>query len=287
MALVTLTDVLGPAAALGYAVPGLVVLGWEDAVANVRAAEAEQAPVILMAGPACRAHTPLPVLGAMFRSLAQQASVPVVAHLDHGYDLDICRAAVDAGFTSVMFDGSRLPLAENIAHTAEVAAFARSAGVSIEGELGVVGYHGGVCSQGTDPVEAERFERETGVDALAVSVGNVHLQTSRSARLNLDLLAAIEAVTRVPLVIHGTSGIPGPLRTRIATETRVCKFNVGTELRQAFGNALRQAVNRDLERFDRLEILKETIEPVQSAAAEVFVTMGATGRAKFSAENTG
>ena len=114
MTLVTLAQVLQPALKGGYAVPGLVCLGWEDMRAYVAAAEAERAPIILQAGPGCRAHTPLPILGRMFRHLAEQASVPVVAHLDHGYTLEECRAALDAGFTSVMVDGSKLPLQANI-----------------------------------------------------------------------------------------------------------------------------------------------------------------------------
>ncbi|HIC64794.1 MAG TPA: class II fructose-bisphosphate aldolase, partial [Paracoccus sp.] len=101
MTLATLSQVLQPALRDGYAVAGLVTLGWEDMRAYVAAAEAEGVPVILQAGPSCREHTPLPVLGAMFRHLAEHASIPVVAHLDHGYSSDECRMAIDAGFTSV------------------------------------------------------------------------------------------------------------------------------------------------------------------------------------------
>ncbi|MFN3282357.1 MAG: class II fructose-bisphosphate aldolase, partial [Tabrizicola sp.] len=118
----TLAEVLGPAVRHGYAVPGLVCLGWEDARAYVRAAEAEKAPVILQAGPGARAHMPVAVWGAMFRELAEGTSVPVVAHLDHGMTVADCRAAIEAGFSSVMIDGSALALEENIALTAEVAA---------------------------------------------------------------------------------------------------------------------------------------------------------------------
>ena len=121
MTLVTLAEVLQPALKGGYAVAGLVTLGWEDMRAFVEAAEAEGCPVILQAGPACRAHTPLPILGKMFRHLAEAASVPVVAHLDHGFTLEECQQAVDAGFTSVMYDGSRKSLRQNIDETAAVA----------------------------------------------------------------------------------------------------------------------------------------------------------------------
>ena len=136
----TLADVLQPALAEGYAVAGLVCLGWEDMRAYVAAAEAENMPVILQAGPSCRAHTPLPVLGRMFTHLAEQAGVPVVAHLDHGYTADECRAAIDCGFTSVMYDGSAKPLQQNIDETARIAEMAHAAQVSCEGEIGFVGY---------------------------------------------------------------------------------------------------------------------------------------------------
>lgn len=279
MTLATLSDVLQPALKGGYAVPGLVCLGWEDMRAYAMAAQAERAPVILQAGPSCRAHTPLPVLGAMMRHLAADVDVPVVVHLDHGYTLDECRAALDAGFTSLMFDGSRKPLAQNIEETAQVAALAHGAGISCEGEIGFVGYAGGEGSAGTDPEEAARFAAETGVDAMAISVGNVHLQTDLEGGLDEARVRAIEAVTDVALVIHGGSGVPYAQRAALAAGSRIAKFNIGTELRMAFGHALRTAVNADPGRFDRVAILKETHAPVMEAARAVIRGLGATGKA--------
>jgi fructose-bisphosphate aldolase class II len=255
-----------------------VCLGWEDARAYVRAAEAERAPVILQAGPGARAHMPVAVWGAMFQALAEGASVPVVAHLDHGYSVEECRVALGEGFTSVMVDGSALPLEENIALTAAVAALAHAAGASCEGELGVVGYAGGKASTGTDPEEAARFARETGVDALAVSVGNVHLQEGPGQGLDLGLLRRIEAATSVPLVIHGGSGVPFDQRATLAAQSRIAKFNIGTELRMAFGAALRGAVAKDPGRFDRIAILRETEDPVMQAARAVIREFGASGQ---------
>ncbi|WP_299661761.1 class II fructose-bisphosphate aldolase [uncultured Ruegeria sp.] len=270
MSLVTLSDVLQPALRDGYAVAGLVTLGWEDMRAYVAAAEAEDVPIILQAGPSCREHTPLPILGKMFRHLTEGASVPVVAHLDHGYTQEECHVAIDSGFTSVMFDGSRKPLAQNIEETAAIAEMAHAAGVSCEGEIGFVGYSGGEGSNGTDPEEAARFARETGVDAMAISVGNVHLQQNKEGGLDEARIRAVEAVTEVPLVIHGGSGVPVAQRTVLARGSKVCKFNIGTELRMAFGNALRTAVNTDPDRFDRVQILKETHEPVVEATRRVL-----------------
>ena len=276
MSLATLADVLQPALRNRYAVAGLVVLGGEDARAYVEAAEAERAPVILQAGPGCRAHTPLPVLAAMFRTLAADASVPVVAHLDHGYTRDECVEAIDSGFTSVMYDGSRKPLPQNIDETAEIVEIARRAGVSSEGEIGFVGYASGEASTSTDPDEARQFAMETGVDAMAVSVGNVHLKETRDARIDLVALQKIENVTTIPLVIHGASGIPTARRSELARTTAVCKFNIGTELRKTFGAALRQAVDRDRNRFDRNAILSETIVPVRDAAQAAIRAISAT-----------
>jgi fructose-bisphosphate aldolase class II len=278
MTLVTLRDVLQPALRGGYVVPGLVCLGWEDMRAYVAAAEAERAPIILQAGPGCREHTPLPILGRMFRHLADGASVPVVAHLDHGYSLDDCRAALDAGFTSLMFDGSRLPLAQNIEMTAAVVELAHAAGVSCEGEIGFVGYAGGPASAGTDPGEAVRFARETGVDAMAVSIGNIHLQQDPGLGLDRARLRAIEALTEVPLVIHGGSGVPTAQRAALAATSHICKFNIGTELRMVFGEALLASMKRNPASFDRIAILKETEAPVMAATRAVIRGLGASGR---------
>ncbi len=276
MTLATLSDVVQPALKGHYAVAGLVTLGWEDMRAFVAAAEAENCPVILQAGPSCRAHTPLPVLGAMFRHLADSVSVPVVAHLDHGYTFEDCRAALDAGFTSLMYDGSRKPLAQNIDETAAVVELAHAAGISCEGEIGFVGYANGEGSAGTDPAEAAIFARETGVDAMAISVGNVHLQQDKEGGLDVGRIRAIEAATPVPLVIHGGSGVPSAQRTALARGSNICKFNIGTELRMAFGAALRGAINSDPDRFDRVQILSDTHDPMVAATRNVLRAFRAT-----------
>jgi fructose-bisphosphate aldolase class II len=270
MTVATLAEVLQPALRDGYAVAGLVCQGWEDMRAYVAAAEAEGAPVILQAGPGARAHTPLSVLGRMMRVLAEGAGVPVVIHLDHGENAEVCRAAIGEGFTSVMYDGSRLPFVENVVRTAEVARLAHAADVSCEGELGFVGYAGGAESTGTDPAEAALFAAETGVDALAVSVGNVHLQTAPGAGIDEARLLALAAATTVPLVIHGGSGVPADQRRRLARTARVAKYNIGTELRQTFGASLRAALAEDPARFDRIEILSRTEPALTRAAREII-----------------
>ena len=268
MTVATLAEVLRPAMREGYAVGGLVVLGWEDARAYITAAENAGMPVILQAGPGCRANTPLPLLGAMFRHLAEGASVPVVSLLDHGKTLEECRIALESGFSSVMYDGSRLPLEENIAQTAQAVEMAHRAGASCEGEIGFVGYDAGEESHGTEPQEAGRFARENGVDAMAISVGNVHLQQEAAAVIDRARLDAIQsAAPDVPLVIHGGSGVSEADRVALAQETAVAKFNIGTELRQTFGASLRQTLTDDPAVFDRIRILSQA-EAAMAVTAE-------------------
>ncbi|MBX2836615.1 MAG: class II fructose-bisphosphate aldolase [Gammaproteobacteria bacterium] len=274
MTVATLSDVLQPALRHGYAVGGLVTLGWEDMRAYVSAAESLGVSVILQAGPGCREHTPIPVLAKMFLHLAESASVPVVAHLDHGYTLEECREAIDHGFTSVMFDGSRKPLSQNIDETGEIAQLAHAAGISCEGEIGFVGYSGGEQSNGTDPNEAAQFADQTGIDAMAISVGNVHLQQDKEGGLDEERVEAIQAVTSVPLVIHGGSGVPVEQRTRLARTTHICKYNIGTELRMAFGKALRKVIKNDTETFDRVALLKQTHDPMVAVTQRVLSALG-------------
>ncbi|MEM8915773.1 MAG: class II fructose-bisphosphate aldolase [Pseudomonadota bacterium] len=275
MTIATLSDVLLPAMRDGYAVAGLVVLGWEDALGFAKAAEETRTPIILQAGPGCRAYTPLSILGPMFRHIAEQASVPVVCHVDHAYSIDECQAGIDHGFTSVMFDGSKLPIEENIERTAKIVELAKPAGVSVEGEVGFVGYANGAQSRGTSADEAALFDTQSGADAMAISIGNVHLQThASSGGLDWDALRAVEAVTRLPLVLHGGSGIPTEERQILVRHSRISKINIGTELRLAAGNALRRSLDDQPEAFDRIALLEPTIESIAAAAAKAIRSIG-------------
>jgi fructose-bisphosphate aldolase class II len=273
MTVATLKDVLSAAVKTQSAVAGLVVLGWEDARAFVDAAEETGLPIILQAGPGARAYMPIAIWGKMFRTLAEQASVPVVCHVDHATTVDDCRAGIESGFSSVMIDGSRYPIEKNIALTNEVIALARKAGVSVEGEIGFVGYNAGEASAMSLPEEAAHFDHETGVDALAISVGNLHLSTEKAAVIDFERLKAIESVTSAPLVLHGGSGIPVATRQKLARETRVKKFNIGTELRQTFGAALRNSLRDQPNEFDRIRLLKPTISSLKDAARMSIISI--------------
>ena len=273
MSLATLKDVMEQARIEGTAIAGLVVLGWEDIGAFVAAGEALNAPIILQAGPGCRKHTPLSILGPMFRHYAEKASVPVVCHLDHGYELEEVRQAIDAGFTSVMIDGSQKSLSENIDITAATIEMAHPHGISVEGEIGFVGYAAGKSSQGTDPEEAKALATQTGLDALAIAAGNTHLQTEQQATIDEDLVRTIAGLVSCPLVLHGGSGIPAEMRRHLAREKLVQKFNVGTEVRQVFGATLRSHLAANPDDFDRLSIMKSTIDPIFEASKKVIANL--------------
>ncbi|MCH2544234.1 MAG: 6-phospho-5-dehydro-2-deoxy-D-gluconate aldolase [Alphaproteobacteria bacterium MarineAlpha5_Bin2] len=274
MTAVNLTTLLKKANKNNYAVAGLVVLGWEDALAYTQAADETGIPIILQAGPSCREHTPVPILGKMFRYLADQTKTHICCHIDHGYSLKECKEGMDNGFTSVMFDGSKLPLSKNINASLSIVKLAKSYKVSVEGEVGIVGYHNGKISEGTKVNEAKRFVDESEVDAIAISVGNTHLQTNKIAKIDIKKIIDLQNVINIPLVLHGSSGIGNAMRRKIAKTTNVAKFNIGTELRLIFGNSLRANILQDKDVFDRLKILKPTIKEIKKVAMKVILNIG-------------
>jgi fructose-bisphosphate aldolase, class II len=274
--LVNLAKILAPAAERTYAVACFNVFGWEDARAVVDAAAVLGAPVVLAANLTFRQFMPLEVISVMLRRLAEDTSIPVCVHLDHCYEIPEVLRAIDAGFTSVMYDGSQLPLAENIAGTRQVAQHAHAAGCSVEAEIGSVPYAEGrahIKKELTRVADAIRLAEESSVDALAISIGNIHRLNTPGAKIDFALLAEIEAAVRTPLVIHGTSGIFEEDIVRLA-RTRVAKFNIGTVLRQAFGKTLRESLARHPERFDRLEIMADVMPGVGRAAAHMIRLLG-------------
>ncbi len=237
---------------------------------HVQAAEAVGGPLILQAGPVCRAYIPITVLAEMFRVLADRATVPILAHLDHGQNPEVCSQAIEAGLSSVMYDGSALPLAENIANYSLVLQKSCQNGVSVEVELGVVDYVGETASVGISPQDAECFIAQAPVDALAISAGNTHLSQSDTIPANIDAIGAIQNVIDTPLVLHGGSGIPTAQRRQIDLETSVGKFNIGTELRQVFGQSLHATIADNHAEFDRNTNLKSLIEPISKATAPIL-----------------
>ncbi|MDI6823397.1 MAG: class II fructose-bisphosphate aldolase [Bacillota bacterium] len=282
MPLVTLREVLVPAAEQGYAVGAFNANNLEYVQAIVTAATAEHAPVIVQASQGAIRHAGLAYITEMVRVAAREAPIPVVLHLDHGRDLELVRQCIEIGFTSVMFDGSDLPLEQNIRLTARVVEWARPVGVSVEGELGRVPRVGvkaeEVRALMTDPDQAARFARETGIDALAVAVGSVHQMTQQRAVLDVPRVAAIRRATGLPLVLHGSSGVAED-SLREAIRAGICKVNFATSLNVAFRRGLAEAMAEDPAGVDPRPYLARAREEVATAVRERIHLLGCSGRA--------
>lgn len=274
--LVGLKELVDKAADNRYAVAAFNVFGYEDAIAVVRAAEQLKAPVILAANVPAVRHMPLEYLAPILLTAAKAASVPVCVHLDHGNDYAYIEQAIRHGFTSVMYDGSQLPLADNIRRTREIVRLARKHGVSVEAEIGSVGYSDPsipMKHEYSDPDEVEVFVRETEIDAVAVSVGTVHRMEEQQASIDFDLLERIQRKTRTPLVIHGSTGVPDADLRRLAL-SRVGKINIGTALRLAFGRTLREEMERNPREFDRIKLFQRPMEAVTGEALRKLKILG-------------
>lgn len=245
MSLVRADEILKMADRQQTSVIAFICLDYNMVRAVFRAAELTRKPAIIMLLPE---HVTLNRAGefgafaAMVKSMAESVSVPVALHLDHSYDEEeVCRA-IDAGFTSVMFDASRDELETNIRRTKKVAEYAHARGVVVEAELGAVGIAKNNDNEKrdyfTDPDAVRRFCRETGVDSLAISIGNAHGDYPFPPRLDLDRLDQINEATDVPLVLHGGSGIPDD-QLREAFSRGINKFNYGTDVLRCYDQAVR------------------------------------------------
>ena len=211
MPLAAMSEIAGPARAAGRGVGAFNVIGIEHAEAIVTGAEAAHAPVVLQVSENCAVyHGALDPIARACLAVAAAAAVPVAVHLDHASSPDLVRAATRLGLGSVMFDASARPYADNVRATAEMARWCRDRGVWVEAELGEIGGKNGVHSPlaRTDPDEAAGYVAATGVDALAVAVGSSHAMLTRDAALDLDLVGRLRQAVGVPLVLHGSSGVP-------------------------------------------------------------------------------
>ena len=254
----------------------------EHAEALVDAAVAARAPVVLQVSEnAVRYHGGrLAPIGLACRALAEAASVPVGLHLDHATSLELCQAAAGAGFGSVMFDASHLPDEENVARTAEIAAWGHRQGLSVEAEIGIVGGKDGrhVPTRPTEPDEARRFVASTGVDALAVQVGSSHAMTSATGHLDLERIARLREAVSVPLVLHGSSGIPDEELTA-AVRAGLVKVNVGTRFNVALTAAVRTGLAESPDAVDPRGYLTAARSAMTVVATDLLATLGAAGRA--------
>ena len=270
--LTPLRDVLVEAREAGRAVAAFNVIHLEHAEALTGAAEQVGLPVVLQISEnTVTFHGSLAPLAAATRVLAERASVPVVLHLDHAVSEPLVEEALGLGFTSVMFDGSRLDDAENRAVTRAVVQRCHAAGVGVEAELGEIGGKDGVHAPGvrTRPDEAAAFALDTGVDALAVAVGSSHAMTERTAELDLALIADIRAQVGVPLVLHGSSGVPDAGLVA-AVRAGMTKINIATHLNSVFTAAVRSRLDQDPRLVDTRRYLGPAREAVQAEAARLL-----------------
>ena len=250
-------ELLLDAQAHGYAVGAFNVENMEMMQAVIAAAEAEHAPVLLQTTPGTLKYAGTPIFAAMARALAERATVPVAIHLDHGESFALCAQAAADGYTSLMIDGSKLPFDENTALSRRVAEMAaRQPGrPCVEAELGKLGGKEDDVEVKpgedlyTDPAEATRFVEETGVDTLAVAIGTAHGFYKGTPKLAFDRLAQLRDAVPVPLVLHGSSGIPDE-EVRRAIRLGVCKVNFATELRAAYTQAVRDCLATDADIYD-------------------------------------
>jgi fructose-bisphosphate aldolase class II len=216
-------------------------IGVEHAEAIVAGAEAAGRPVILALSENCVTyHGRLDPIGRALLAVAEAATVPVAVHLDHATSRDLVEAAVRLGFGSVMYDASTMSYSDNVTATAAVGCWCHERGVWIEAELGEVGGKDGVHAPGarTDPAEAAAFVAATAVDALAVAVGSSHAMLTRDAVLDLDRISRLRAAVPVPLVLHGSSGVPDDT-LNAAIAAGLTKINIATQLNKMFTRAVR------------------------------------------------
>lgn len=280
---IAIRQLLAEAQAGGYALGAFNVYNLEGVLAVVGAAEREHSPAVLQVHPAALQHGGEPLL-ALCLAAGRAARVPVAVHLDHAASEAAIRLALGAGLSSVMADGSHLPYDENRAFTRAMADLAHAQGAAVEAELGrLAGTEDGLSvaeyeARLTDPRQAADFVAETGVDALAVCVGNAHGRYLGEPRLDFDRLAALARTVPVPLVLHGASGVPAAMVQR-AIELGVRKFNVNTELREAYLLACRRTLANSPS-ADLTEMLQAAVEDMQAVVAAKLRLFGSAGRSE-------
>ncbi|MBR1763428.1 MAG: class II aldolase [Eubacterium sp.] len=229
--LVNMKELLADAEKGNYAVGSFSVANMEMVLGVLKAAKELNAPVILQIAEVRLKQSPLEVIGPLMVAAAKNAPTPVAVHFDHGKTMEKISQALEIGFTSVMFDGSHLPLDENIKQTNEVIKKAKEYGAAVEAEIGCVGGSEDgsedIAINCTKPDDAVRFERETGVDALAIAIGNAHGNYKSTPKLRFDILEEVDALTKTPLVLHGGTGI-GPDDFVKCSKTGIKKINIAT-----------------------------------------------------------
>jgi tagatose 1,6-diphosphate aldolase GatY/KbaY len=282
MSLVTSKEILLKAQKGGYAVGAFNVENMEMAQAIIGAAEELHAPVMLQTTPSTVKYAGADLYYANVRALAEKADVPVVLHLDHGNSFELCSQALRAGYTSIMIDGSKLPLEENIALTRKVVEMCEPSGIPVEGEIGRVGGKEDdlVCEDAgyTIPEEAVRFEKETGLFCMAVGVGTAHGVYKTTPVLNTELIGKLKGMLTVPMVLHGASGLSDEA-IRECVRRGICKVNFATELRIAYSDGVKEVLREKPDTFDPKAYGKVGRERVKELVKNRMRVCGCDGKA--------
>ena len=304
--LVTNKDLMVPARKNGYAIGAFNVQNMESAQAVAEAAAEEKSPAILQITPSVIKYAGLPYISGLVKTAAQLSSVPLAMHLDHGEDFETAAKCIDAGFSSVMIDGSFLKFEENIALTKRVVDVAHQRGVSVEAELGKLA---GIEERSveekeailTDPKTAAEFVERTGVDTLAVAIGTSHgaYKFKSETKLDIERLKVISEKTSVPLVLHGASSVPQWLiekatkfgaslggakgipeeEIRKAIALGIAKINIDTDLRLAFTATVREVLVNSPKEFDPRKILGPAKDAMKEVAKSKMRLFGSSGKA--------
>lgn len=260
----------------GTAVGAFNVILLEHAEALVAGAEVAKLPVILQISENCVSyHKALKPISVATIAIAESASIPVSVHLDHAESEDLVKEALDLGYDSVMFDGSKLSYADNVAASARMAALCNSYGATLEVEIGEVGGKDGVHAPGvrTNPLEAKAFAEATGADLVAVAVGSSHAMTTRDATLDFDLIAEIARTVSVPLVLHGSSGVSDPDLQK-AVKAGMSKINIATHLNNVFTHEIREALGANPKLVDPRKYIAPGREAVATEVARLLTLLG-------------
>jgi len=284
MPLVSVDELLKKAEAEEYAVGAFNCNNMEIVQAIVAAAEAEKSPVIIQASQGAIKYAGLNYIVKLVEVAADSVSVPVALHLDHGTNFEQVIKCIRYGFSSVMIDGSKLPLEENIAITNKVLEIARPLGISVEAELGKIGGTEDDITVSekeamfTDPQEAKTFVERTGVGSLAVAIGTAHGQYKGKPELDFARLEKIKELVGIPIVLHGSSGVPDE-DIQKAIKLGVRKVNIDTNIREAFMKGVKDALAKNPAEIDPRKVLGPAREEMTAIVREKIRIFGSNNKA--------
>lgn len=282
MALVTTKKMLLDAQKNGYAVGAFNVENMEMVMAVVSAAEETKSPVIMQTTPSTVKYADFDYFYANVKVAAQKANVPVAIHLDHGNSFELAMKAYRTGYTSIMIDGSHGSFEENIALTKLVVDVCKNGNVPVEAELGKVGGKEDDLDGGdggyTDPLEAKEFVQRTGADSLAISIGTAHGVYKGEPKLDLNRLSQIREVVDIPLVLHGTSGVPDEIVTECVNRG-ICKVNYATDLRIAFTKGVKKVLEENPDTIDPKKYNSQGREEVKEYVKSKMIVVKSAGQA--------